>query len=153
VKDNGLDDNTIIAFSTDNGAENFTWPDGGQTPFAGGKGTALEGGFRVPAIIRWLPGSLEMAVADIDNLFRVEIPVMGEWRFTRDDAGRIHQPILAIVGGESALVFLEIQELVQSWFPHAKPVIIPGTNHMLQAVEPRGLAEVLASFWKKAPMR
>src|ERR1700679_2264180 len=51
VKDNGLDDNTIIAFSTDNGAENFTWPDGGQTPFAGGKGTALEGGFRVPAII------------------------------------------------------------------------------------------------------
>lgn len=53
VKDNGLDDDTIIAFSTDNGAENFTWPDGGQTPFAGGKGTALEGGFRVPAIVRW----------------------------------------------------------------------------------------------------
>jgi arylsulfatase A-like enzyme len=57
VKDNGLDDNTIIAFSTDNGAENFTWPDGGQTPFAGGKGTALEGGFRVPCIIRW-PGKI-----------------------------------------------------------------------------------------------
>jgi arylsulfatase A-like enzyme len=57
VKDNGLDDNTIIAFSTDNGAENFTWPDGGQTPFAGGKGTALEGGFRVPTIIRW-PGKV-----------------------------------------------------------------------------------------------
>jgi arylsulfatase A-like enzyme len=57
VKDNGLDGNTIIAFSTDNGAENFTWPDGGQTPFAGGKGTALEGGFRVPAIIRW-PGKI-----------------------------------------------------------------------------------------------
>jgi len=57
VKDNGLDDNTVIAFSTDNGAENFTWPDGGQTPFAGGKGTALEGGFRVPAIIRW-PGKV-----------------------------------------------------------------------------------------------
>jgi arylsulfatase len=57
VKDNGLDNDTIIAFSTDNGAENFTWPDGGQTPFAGGKGTALEGGFRVPAIIRW-PGKI-----------------------------------------------------------------------------------------------
>ena len=57
VKDNGLDDDTIIAFSTDNGTENFTWPDGGQTPFAGGKGTALEGGFRCPAIIRW-PGKV-----------------------------------------------------------------------------------------------
>lgn len=57
VKDNGLEANTIIAFSTDNGTENFTWPDGGQTPFAGGKGTALDGGFRSPAIIRW-PGKV-----------------------------------------------------------------------------------------------
>jgi len=55
LRDNGLDNNTIVIFTTDNGAENFTWPDGGQTPFAGGKGTALEGGFRVPCIIRW-PG-------------------------------------------------------------------------------------------------
>ena len=37
----GLEKNTILAFSTDNGTENFTWPDGGQTPFAGGKGMAL----------------------------------------------------------------------------------------------------------------
>jgi arylsulfatase len=64
VKDNGLEDSTIIAFSTDNGAENFTWPDGGQTPFAGGKGTALEGGFRVPMIIRW-PG--EVTAGKVEN--------------------------------------------------------------------------------------
>jgi arylsulfatase A-like enzyme len=57
VKDNGLDGDTIVGFTTDNGAENFTWPDGGQTPFAGGKGTALEGGFRVPMILRW-PGKV-----------------------------------------------------------------------------------------------
>ncbi len=55
LKDMGVDDNTIVVFTTDNGAENFTWPDGGQTPFAGGKGTALEGGFRCPAMVRW-PG-------------------------------------------------------------------------------------------------
>ena len=57
LKDEGLDDNTIVVFTTDNGAENFTWPDGGQTPFAGGKGTVLEGGFRVPCIVRW-PGNV-----------------------------------------------------------------------------------------------
>ena len=57
LKDNGLDNNTIVGFTTDNGAENFTWPDGGQTPFSGGKGTALEGGFRVPMILRW-PGKV-----------------------------------------------------------------------------------------------
>ncbi|HEY2713803.1 MAG TPA: arylsulfatase [Chthoniobacterales bacterium] len=55
LKDNGLEENTILAFSTDNGTENFTFPDGGQTPFAGGKGTAMEGGFRAPAMVRW-PG-------------------------------------------------------------------------------------------------
>ena len=57
LKDNGLDENTIVVFSTDNGVENFTWPDGGQTPFAGAKGMALEGGFRVPAMVRW-PGKV-----------------------------------------------------------------------------------------------
>jgi arylsulfatase len=57
LKDNGIEGDTIIGFTTDNGAENFTWPDGGQTPFAGGKGTALEGGFRVPMILRW-PGKV-----------------------------------------------------------------------------------------------
>jgi arylsulfatase len=57
LKDNNLEQNTVVVFTTDNGAENFTWPDGGQTPFAGGKGTALEGGFRVPCIARW-PGKI-----------------------------------------------------------------------------------------------
>jgi arylsulfatase A-like enzyme len=55
IKDMGVDDNTIVVFTTDNGTEVFTWPDGGQTPFAQSKGTVLEGGFRVPAILRW-PG-------------------------------------------------------------------------------------------------
>jgi arylsulfatase len=53
LKDMGVDDNTIVVFTTDNGTESFTWPDGGQTPFFGAKGTGYEGGFRVPAIIRW----------------------------------------------------------------------------------------------------
>jgi arylsulfatase len=57
LKDKGLDDNTIVLFTTDNGPEQFTWPDGGQTPFAGAKGTVLEGGFRVPALLRW-PGQV-----------------------------------------------------------------------------------------------
>jgi arylsulfatase len=62
----GEADNTIVIFTTDNGAEVFTWPDGGMTPFKSTKGTAYEGGFRVPAIIRWpghvKPGSVENGI-------------------------------------------------------------------------------------------
>lgn len=57
LKDNGFDENTIIVFTTDNGAEVFTWPDGGMTPFKQAKGTIFEGGFRVPALVRW-PGKV-----------------------------------------------------------------------------------------------
>ena len=58
LEDIGEADNTIVIFSTDNGAEVFTWPDGGMTPFKATKGTAYEGGFRVPCIIRW-PGHVK----------------------------------------------------------------------------------------------
>ena len=62
----GVADNTIVIFTTDNGAEVFTWPDGGMTPFRATKGTVFEGGFRVPCIVRWpgkvKPGSVENGI-------------------------------------------------------------------------------------------
>ena len=51
----GLRDNTIVVFTTDNGAEVMSWPDGGTTPFRGEKATNWEGGYRVPFVMRW-PG-------------------------------------------------------------------------------------------------
>jgi arylsulfatase len=51
----GIADNTIVMYSTDNGAESFTWPDGGTTMFRGEKNTNWEGGYRVPCAMRW-PG-------------------------------------------------------------------------------------------------
>ena len=66
LEDIGEADNTIVIFTTDNGAEVFTWPDGGMTPFRATKGTVFEGGFRVPAIIRWpghvKPGAVENGI-------------------------------------------------------------------------------------------
>lgn len=53
----GITDNTIVVFTSDNGPEMLTWPDGGTTPFRGEKGTTWEGGFRVPTIVRW-PGKV-----------------------------------------------------------------------------------------------
>ena len=55
LDDLGVANNTIVVYTTDNGAEVITWPDGGTTPFRGEKATNWEGGFRVPCLIRW-PG-------------------------------------------------------------------------------------------------
>ena len=66
VEDIGEADNTIVIFTTDNGAEVFTWPDGGMTPFRATKGTVFEGGFRVPCLVRWpghvKPGTVENGI-------------------------------------------------------------------------------------------
>jgi len=58
LDDLGVANNTIVVYTTDNGAEAFTWPDGGSTPFKGEKATNWEGAFRVPTLIRW-PGVIK----------------------------------------------------------------------------------------------
>ena len=58
LEDMGQLDNTIVVFTTDNGAETITFPDGGTTPFKGGKLSLWEGGMRAPCVIRW-PGHIK----------------------------------------------------------------------------------------------
>ena len=66
----GIADNTIVVYSTDNGAELMSWPDGGTIPFKGEKGTTWEGGFRVPAMVRW-PGHIKPGTM-INDIFSHE---------------------------------------------------------------------------------
>jgi arylsulfatase A-like enzyme len=81
IKDMGEEDNTIVVFTTDNGAEVFTWPDGGMTPFKGTKGTVMEGGFRAPAIIRWpgkvKPGTVENGIFSALDWFPTLVAAAG----------------------------------------------------------------------------
>jgi len=69
LKELGLEENTIVVYTTDNGAEVFSWPDGGMTPFRNEKNSNWEGGYRVPALIRW-PGVIKPGtqINDITSL-------------------------------------------------------------------------------------
>ncbi|HKA29119.1 MAG TPA: arylsulfatase [Candidatus Binatia bacterium] len=73
LKDLGVDDNTIVVYTTDNGNELLFWPDGGYAPFRGEKGTTWEGGLRVPCLIRWpaqIPaGRVSNALQSHEDLF------------------------------------------------------------------------------------
>jgi len=67
----GIADNTIVMYSTDNGAEKLSWPDGGTSPFYGEKGTTWEGGFRVPCILRW-PGVIKPGTVINDVMSHID---------------------------------------------------------------------------------
>ncbi len=67
IKDLGIEDNTIVIYTTDNGPMIATWPDAGMTPFRGEKNTGWEGGFRVPAMIKW-PGHIKPGTV-INDIF------------------------------------------------------------------------------------
>jgi arylsulfatase len=78
----GIADNTIVIYSTDNGAEELSWPDGGTTPFRGEKDTNWEGGWRVPTAIRWpgviKPGTVSNEVHSHQDMLPTLVAAAGE---------------------------------------------------------------------------
>ena len=78
----GIADSTIVMYSTDNGAETFTWPDGGTTVFRGEKNTNWEGGYRVPTAIRWpgvvTPGTVSNEVFAHEDMLPTFLAAAGE---------------------------------------------------------------------------
>jgi arylsulfatase A-like enzyme len=78
LEDMGQLDNTIVVFTTDNGAETLTFPDGGVTPFKGQKGDSWEGGYRVPMVVRW-PGHIKAGVTTSEMMAALDwMPTLAE---------------------------------------------------------------------------
>ena len=129
---------------------------------AGDTAGALDGFVRVaigPAYRSFLdaliPGWYAQALADTDAFLAVELPSLGEWRFTREDARRITQPVLALHGSESATDWAgwpEVQARLLEWLPQAEPFVLAGANHALEEMDPRGVAEALAAFIAHHPI-
>ena len=84
----GVADNTIVMYSTDNGAEVFSWPDGGTTMFRNEKATQWEGGFRVPTAIRWPgviePGTVVNELAAHEDMLPTLLAAVGDTEIKQD---------------------------------------------------------------------
>jgi arylsulfatase len=114
----GIADDTIVMYSTDNGAETFTWPDGGTTPFRGEKATNWEGGFRVPTLIRWPgtipPGSVYNEVFAHEDMLPTLLAAAG----VRDVKAKLRNGFSA--GGRSYKVHLDGYDLAPYFRGEAK---------------------------------
>jgi pimeloyl-ACP methyl ester carboxylesterase len=92
------------------------------------------------------PGAFELAVADSDTTLGVEVEALQQWSFTAEDAARIRQPVLSVIGEESEPIFREIHSLLQQWIPHAEELVVPKATHALEFMNPQAVADGLARF-------
>jgi pimeloyl-ACP methyl ester carboxylesterase len=117
--------------------------------------TVFEGSPNYREIIeKQLPsGAYDIAVRDLDIMFRLEAPALQTWDFTTDDAKHITQPVLYVGGENSALYFQEIHKLVLTWFPQADTKMLPNMSHMLHVKNPKLIADVLRDFFAQHSLR
>jgi pimeloyl-ACP methyl ester carboxylesterase len=106
-------------------------------------------GYRGP-LEAGLPGLFEQAVADADAFFTQELPALQEWSFGEEEASRVTQPALAVLGTNTSPTFPGRVELLMSWLPNVELFELPAT-HLLHLQKPRELAEALSSFYAPRP--
>ena len=95
---------------------------------------------------RVVPGAFNEALENADLFFQAEMPAVQQWCFGPDEAARVTQPILNVLGTDTAARFVEAAELVQSWFPHAQRLSIPDAAHLLMVQNPTAVAHGLTDF-------
>ena len=103
-----------------------------------------------------LPGAFEQAVVDADTFFGQELPAVQQWSLKREDAGRITQPALSVVGAKSkelSPIWSERHEMLLAWLPRAEGFVLPDATHLLHVQHPRAVAEALAAFFARHPFR
>lgn len=130
---------------------------------AGDKARAVDGfmrgvsgpGYRT-VLDRVLAGAFEQAVADADTFFGQELPAVQQWSLKREDAGRITQPALSIVGAKSkelSPIWSERHEILLTWLPRAEGLVLPDATHLLHVEHPRAVATALAVFFARHPFK
>jgi pimeloyl-ACP methyl ester carboxylesterase len=108
--------------------------------FGQGYRGALEQGF---------PGAFDQAVADADAFFTQELPALQQWSFTQEDARRVTQPVLAVLGQHTAPTFPERRDLLLAWLPNVETFDLPDATHLLHGQNPRSMAEGLSGFFAR----
>jgi pimeloyl-ACP methyl ester carboxylesterase len=93
-----------------------------------------------------IPGAVRQAIADADTFFGVELPALAAWTFGADEAARISQPVLSVVGGETQPLWIDVADRLRSWFGQVEECTIEGAGHLLHVQRSAPVASCLATF-------
>lgn len=115
--------------------------------------TAMSGPDTMKLIKKALPGGMEQVLADADGIFQYEFPVVLAWTFTIEEARRIKQPVLILSAAESSPLFKEITGTLGGWFPQSETSVVPRATHFMTLTNGHGVAEALAGFFGRHPMK
>ena len=129
----------------------------------GDKASAVDGFMRMVsgptyrvAFDQALPGAYERGVADAETFFNQELPAIQQWQLARADAGRISQPALAVMGGKSpevSPIWPARQQLLLDSLPNVESFVLPDATHLLHLQQPRAMAQALADFFARHPIK
>jgi pimeloyl-ACP methyl ester carboxylesterase len=94
-----------------------------------------------------IPGAVAQTIADADTFFGAELPALGAWTFGAEQAARVSQPVLSVVGRETQPLWVEIAHRLRSWFGQVEECTIEGAGHLLHVQRSAPVAACLAAFF------
>ena len=98
-------------------------------------------------------GEFDRAVADADTFLEVDMPAAFAWEFTPEEAKKIKQPVLSVLGAHSPERAQKVHQTLKEWVPQTETTVLPNADHALPLMDPPGIAKVVAEFISRYPMK
>jgi 3-oxoadipate enol-lactonase len=96
-----------------------------------------------------MPGCVAQTISDADTFFGVELPALQAWKFGPEEARRISQPVLSVLGRDTEPLWLETAECLRAWIPQVEECTIDGAGHLLHIQRSEPVAACLAAFLER----
>lgn len=103
-------------------------------------------------IEKGIPGAVAQAVKDADTFFGVELPALTQWKFGAEQAARVSQPVLSVLGSKTKLLWVEVDQFLRSALPRVESCTVPGVGHLLHGQRAKPVAQAMADFFGQHPL-
>jgi len=99
-----------------------------------------------------IPGAVAQAIKDADTMFGVELPALTQWTFDAEQAASIRQPVLSVLGSDTAPLWVDVAEFLRNSIPDVEERTINRVGHLLNIQRPKPVAHTIAAFLRRHPV-